>query len=302
MFRRLFKSEHQHIEDLLSAYLDGELSSQERARVEKHLARCAACAQNLYTLRQTVALLGQLPPVAVPRSFAIRPAQVAELSSVFQIRRRYAYLRAATVLATVLFAVVVAGDVLLTGLAPYSAPAGAPEAIVREVPAVVETVVVEKEVPVTTGVEKEVLVKKKAAPQLTPLPAPAEVTEETGALQRVATPAVVGREMAPGAGVSATPEIKALVEAPRAPDEERIEATPAPMPPPAIATHAVPTLTAVVEALPATPSVRKPAWWAAVRPGRPELVILRVVEAGLLALVLVLTIATLVARRRKVAK
>ncbi len=305
MFRRLFKSEHQHIENLLSAYLDGELSSHERARVEKHLARCAVCAQNLHTLRQTVALLGQLPPVAVPRSFAVRPAQVVERPGVFQVRRRYAYLRAATILATILFAVVVAGDVLLTGLTPYLAPARAPEVIEREVlveKAVAETVPTEKEVPVTIEVEKEVLAETEAVPQPTLLLAPAEATEETGALQRVATPAVVGREMAPGAGVSATPEIKALVEAPRAPDEERIEATPAPTSPPAIVTQAVPTPTAVVEALPSTPVAQRPTWWAVIRPGRPELVILRVVEAGLLALVLVLTIATLVARRRKVAK
>jgi anti-sigma factor RsiW len=34
------KTEHQWVEERLSAYLDGELSSRERDAVEHHLARC----------------------------------------------------------------------------------------------------------------------------------------------------------------------------------------------------------------------------------------------------------------------
>ena len=52
IFDRLFKSEHQRVEERLSAYLDGELSPKEQAWVEKHLAQCADCAQNLRTLRE----------------------------------------------------------------------------------------------------------------------------------------------------------------------------------------------------------------------------------------------------------
>jgi len=40
-----------HIEDQLLAYLDGELSATERARVEAHLARCPACSTALEELR-----------------------------------------------------------------------------------------------------------------------------------------------------------------------------------------------------------------------------------------------------------
>jgi len=299
MFHRLFKSEHQYVEDLLSAYLDGELSRRDKARVEKHLARCAACAQNLHTLRQTVALLKELPPVAVPRSLAIRPAQVAQRVSVLRARRTYGYLRAATVLATVLFAVVVAGDVFLTGLAPRLAPARAPEVIEREVSVeevVVETVVVEKEAPATVEVEKEVLVEKEAAYEATPLPAPVE--KKVRAPQRLATPAVTGKGIAPSAGPSATPEIEALVEAPRALDEERIEATPSPAQA-VIATQAVPTPTAIAEVLPSPPLPQKPIVRAVARPSRPELVLLRAVEAGLLLLVFVLAVATMVVKRRQ---
>jgi hypothetical protein len=38
--------------ELLSAYLDGELSEQERARVEMHLKDCAACREHLSTLQR----------------------------------------------------------------------------------------------------------------------------------------------------------------------------------------------------------------------------------------------------------
>jgi hypothetical protein len=289
MFDRLFKSEHKRVEEMLSPYLDGELSPKEQARVEKHLARCADCAQNLHTLRQTVALLGQLPPVAVPRSFAVRPVQVAQRPSFFQTRRAYVYLRTATAVATILFAVVLAGDAFLTDLVPSLAPK-APEVIMREVrveKAVVETVVVEKVVPVTVEVEKEVVVEKEAAYEATPLPAPAEAKEEMHAPQPLPTPAAAGKEIAPATGPSVTPEKQLLAEAPRRPDEQRIEDT-------AIST------TLPAEAISTTePTLAPTPMPTAVRSSRPGSVLLRAVEASLLSLVLVLATATLVAKRRQ---
>lgn len=330
MFDRLFKSEHQRVAEMLSAYLDGELSPKKQALVEKHLAQCADCAQNLRTLRQTVALLGQLPPVAVPRSFVIRPAPAARRPSLFQTRQAYVYLRAATALATILFAVVLAGDAFLTGLAP----ARAPEVIMREVPVekvVVETVVVEKEVAVeaveapeevlvTVGVEKEMVVEKpvvttvvvekevavekvvesQTAYGATPLPAPAERQGELVLTPKpLPTPAVAaqGIETAPATVIPSTSEEETLAEAPPRPGEERVEATiiPTTLPADAVAT-AEPafTPTAIAEALPQEPTAP-----AAARPGRLGLVLWRVVETGLLSLVLVLAIATLVAKRRR---
>lgn len=55
----------------LSAYLDGELSAEERANLEAHLSGCAECARELAALRQTKALLGALPAPALPRSFSL---------------------------------------------------------------------------------------------------------------------------------------------------------------------------------------------------------------------------------------
>lgn len=319
MFDRLFKSEHQRVAEMLSAYLDGELSPKEQARVKKHLARCADCAQNLHTLRQTVALLGQLPPVAVPRSFAIRPVPAAPRPSLFQMRRTYVYLRAATAVATILLAVMLAGDAFLTGLTPSLAPARAPEVIMREVPVekvvvetvvveqekVVETVVVEKEVAVETPIEAPV-VESESAYVATPSPAPAEDKGELVLTPKpLPTPAMAakGIETAPAAVTPSTPEGETLAEAPPRRGEERIEATtiPTTLPAdagvtaePAFTPTAMPT--AVAEVLPSTPLPQEP---AAARPSRLGLVLWRVVEAGLLSLVLVLAIAMLVAKRRQ---
>ena len=317
MFERLFKSEHQRVGEMLSAYMDGELSPKEQARVEKHLAQCADCAQNLHTLRQTVALLGQLSPVAVPRSFAIRPAQVAQRPSLFQTRRTYVYLRAATALATILFAVVLAGDAFLIGLAPSLAPARAPEVVEREVSVekvvvevekemvvekkVVETVVVEKEVVVEAPVEAPVL---ESQPAYAPTPSPA-AAEDIGEAVRAPKPQPTPGMEAEGAPLAFEKEAPAA--APPSPEEEWVEATSMPTPQPAGTVVAAETAftptampTAVAEVLPPTPLPQEPTAATAARPSRLEL--LRVVEIGLLALVLVLAIATLVARRRQIAR
>lgn len=57
------------VRDLLSAYLDGELSPGELLRVEQHLRRCHACADEVDSLRQTVALVASLEEVELPVGF-----------------------------------------------------------------------------------------------------------------------------------------------------------------------------------------------------------------------------------------
>lgn len=57
----------------LSALVDGELSRDERAELERHLPTCPECQEELARLRRVRALLGALPTPAVPRSFALPP-------------------------------------------------------------------------------------------------------------------------------------------------------------------------------------------------------------------------------------
>ena len=47
----------------LDAYADGDLPADERARVEQHLAICAACARELARLRKLSAIIGAYRPV-----------------------------------------------------------------------------------------------------------------------------------------------------------------------------------------------------------------------------------------------
>lgn len=55
----------------LSSLLDGQLSSDEQARLQTHLHACQQCQFRLADLRQTVALLHALPQPSLPRSFTL---------------------------------------------------------------------------------------------------------------------------------------------------------------------------------------------------------------------------------------
>ena len=107
------KSEHQGVDESLSAYIDGELSPAEMERVEKHLQGCRACSESLATLRQTVALVKELPLVPAPHSFAIRPAVIRARPSLAPPAWGYGLLKGATALAALLLVLLVGGDLAL---------------------------------------------------------------------------------------------------------------------------------------------------------------------------------------------
>ena len=62
---------HGKLRELLSSYIDGEVSDSERRRVERHLSGCEECRRELESLRLTVAALRQMPEIQATRSFAI---------------------------------------------------------------------------------------------------------------------------------------------------------------------------------------------------------------------------------------
>jgi len=120
VLRGLIKSEHQRVGEMLSAYIDGELSASEVELVERHLKECAACARSLETLRATVELVRRLPQVPAPRSFTIAPA-IQPLR--FQMRWDYAHLRGATALVALLLAIALSIDIVSQRLPLAGAPA-----------------------------------------------------------------------------------------------------------------------------------------------------------------------------------
>ncbi len=68
---------HRRRRDQLSAYIDGELDASAAERLERHLAECGRCRQEMEQLRATVAALQELPAVEPPRSFTLSPERVA---------------------------------------------------------------------------------------------------------------------------------------------------------------------------------------------------------------------------------
>ena len=55
----------ERIEDLLSPYLEGELSPEERSAVESHLKTCESCSKLLALMRETTDSLATLPELEV---------------------------------------------------------------------------------------------------------------------------------------------------------------------------------------------------------------------------------------------
>jgi anti-sigma factor RsiW len=50
------------IVELVTDYLEGALSTRDRQRFEAHLARCEHCTAYVEQMRDTLALLGEIPP------------------------------------------------------------------------------------------------------------------------------------------------------------------------------------------------------------------------------------------------
>jgi anti-sigma factor RsiW len=111
---------HGYTHDNLSAYLDGELSERERQRVERHLAQCAACRDELASLRATVTLLRQAPRQPLPRSFVLPPSAQLQQRNYQRWNWAFGALRSASVVVTLLLVILVSGDVLLgRGIVPW---------------------------------------------------------------------------------------------------------------------------------------------------------------------------------------
>jgi hypothetical protein len=88
--------------ELLSAYLDGMLTADERAALETRLAAEPALRRELESLRQTVQLVKTLPPVRAPRNFTLDERMLRRRWLVFPATVGFSALSAAA--AIVLFA------------------------------------------------------------------------------------------------------------------------------------------------------------------------------------------------------
>lgn len=181
-------------DELLSAYLDGEVTAQERAQVERALAQDSETAWRLASLQQTVTLVKALPRASLPRSFTLREVDVMPTRGAGDATAPWwrtlfspALLRNAMAIAALLFIVLSVGDLTLSRTMPS---ASAPMALKAS-----ETVVVEM-VPAATQV-------------IAAAPSPTAATEivVAAAAQATTTPTattVVMASRAPGTEIATT--------------------------------------------------------------------------------------------------
>ncbi len=96
----------------LSAYMDGQLDAQRREAMDRHVAECARCREELELMQTVVALLRRVPQVAAPRSFALpsttpRPVRY---TGYYALPLRYATVAAAILLVAVVGVDIVRGQ------------------------------------------------------------------------------------------------------------------------------------------------------------------------------------------------
>ena len=203
---------HARLRELLSAYIDGEVSASETLRVEEHLAGCQECQDELASLRSTVGLLRRLPELAVPRSFALSEAPQRRPTPTIVWTARLA-----TSVAAVLLVALLLGDIVgLVGQqrqledaasrAAVQAPGGpAPLAAARGIP--------EAAAP---ELESAPALAAPPAPAAAPAPAPSPAPAVSEPAQAFAPPAAPSpaAEAAPSVAAAAAPAAPAAAPGP----------------------------------------------------------------------------------------
>lgn len=207
-------------DELLSAYLDGQVTAAESARVEQARAQDGEVAMRLDLLAETVGLLRQTPRLAVPRSFVlsetqvlaaggrVKGAQPARGSGGFWAwlgrlsPRAMPLATAAVALALLLVVGADLGSSRLTAPAPAPQAAVAPEAVAAESAVVAETAAAETAPAATAEPEaalKSMVVEEPPAPEATPALMKALPVEDAAPVQTEAGDATAEAESATGA-------------------------------------------------------------------------------------------------------
>jgi hypothetical protein len=123
--------------ETLSAYLDGQLSNQESARLAERLRAEPGLAQELETLRRTRAALRAAPRLRARRNFTLTPQMAGERARKTPAAQWFPVMRLASALATFFFIFALAGDWFFAArmMQPeelVAAPAAAPAPALRQ--------------------------------------------------------------------------------------------------------------------------------------------------------------------------
>jgi len=308
-------------DELLSAYIDGQLLGRARSEFEARLAGEPELRTRLEATRRMLGMVRSLPTVPAPRNFILDPARYGARARPRPAARLYPTLRLATALATLVLLVVFAGDLITQVALPFGAAAPAPPQPANESDRGTRTLAAATAAPPGQPVPQAVP-QTAVSPAVQPTQPPAPPTQaletqaQPTAVAKAAGPQVKASPSPPAAGrpssqppaagggqtdMSATPN-------PAAPSLAAVPATPLPTPatptvapspvpptPTALPSPVPPTGVAVSQA-PAGPQEQPPATaYQGERSVRPNP--WRIAEAGLVALVIVLAAATILARR-----
>jgi anti-sigma factor RsiW len=266
------QNDHTRAEELISAYLDKQLSAEEKDFFERHIASCADCRAQLEATRSMIAALRAMPAVKAPRSFVL-PREMGK-QPWRSFLSLYPALRLATVVAALAFVVLFAGDLLLNQMGGSSAPQRVPAAV----PAVMQAPVAARQIaPTAEAAAAESFNLTATLPSEQPAPA-------AGAAKLSETPVV-----------SEAVELSMVTAAPDATLSADSSSMAAPM-----AAEATPESTETMLDQQAEVAAEQSAAASAVEAApAPTVDPLRVIEIALLALVIVLATATFVVRRRQ---
>jgi hypothetical protein len=206
---------HNQVVEILSAYIDDEVTAEERVMVEQHLTMCNACVRNLATLRQTVALLGELPQVAVPRPFTLRQADVEPVRQRRKSWWRLSWAQGLIAAAAVLLCVAAIGGIFVFGRS-----ARLPQLIALQAPPP----------PEASSVEKPAAAMESRAEEKTEIGAQREgiqPTMQAAATEQAASDFGIRQATSPAPLPTAPPRVAEEVpQQPALPPEAAVEAQP----------------------------------------------------------------------------
>lgn len=122
--------------ETLSAYLDGQLTPRENARLEARLQADVDMRNSLEQLRRTRVVLRSLPKLRSPRNYTLSPSRVRRTN--MSTSKVYPALRLASAMAMFLFVLVVIGDFLTpvqkgASISPMAGKVSATQEVMLEV-------------------------------------------------------------------------------------------------------------------------------------------------------------------------
>lgn len=137
--------------EILSAYIDGEISTKDREKLKTRLSEDAGLRKTLEELQSTRQVIRSLPSLRAPRNYFVSAEMVGQKETA---SRAFPVLRFASVLASVIFVLLFLGDILIPRSGVLPAPMAA---------RVSESIIEEAEMPAAESVQREMETEAPAA-------------------------------------------------------------------------------------------------------------------------------------------